>query len=69
MVLIPLFWTKAGIRGATATVARTAVKAVAILLLWTGTAIWRATFKRSARMKVRDAILAFGYKEETFFGR
>lgn len=58
MVLIPLFWTKAGIRGMTAMVALAAVKAVAIALLWTGTAIWRAMFERSVRVKIRDVILA-----------
>lgn len=66
MVLIPLFWTKAGIRGATATVTLAAVKAVAMVLLWTGAAIWRATFVRSARVKARCAILAFGYKKKAF---
>lgn len=57
MVLIPLFWTAAGIRGATATVALVAAKAVEIALFWTGAAIWRATFERRALVKVRDAIV------------
>lgn len=43
-----------------------AVKAVAMVLLWTGAAIWRATFVRSARVKARCAIFASGYEEKAF---
>lgn len=67
IVLIPLFWTAAGMRGAIATVALAAVKAVATALFWMGAAIWRVTFERSALMKGRDAIVVCRCQEVTFW--